>query len=477
MKKLDANLLKKYHNDIFFNYSEYPTKDNWDYKFTSEDYKKQLDDWLSKNKNEPIIFYVHTPFCEQLCYFCFCSKEITKNYENVKNYLYNYLFKEIDLLFNFLKEKNIKLNVKEIYFGGGSPTYYKQEDFKKLIDKLKNSFDFSQIGDFTVEIDPRRVDEEKLLFYHECGVNRLSFGVQDFDLAVQKRINRVQPPELFDKLLTKKVRDKFKVFNFDLLVGLPGQTNESIENTLDKVVQIRPTQIQPMLMHYDPFKRNYMVRMLKDGPLPDFFDRQHMFSIVEDKLTNAGYVRAGLESYALPTDPLSKAIDNENALYASLGTQTGAATNFVSIGSSGSGCLGEEYYSQNTYEQASYRKRIDEGKFPVFRGMKLTEDDKIRRHVIQFIRTYFKLNFSEVEKIFKIDFKKYFINELGLFDEFVKDQLVVISDNEMTVTGLGTNFTSQITNVFDKYNRINTSEDQLKIIEKQRPIIQTIQDF
>ena len=126
-----------------------------------------------------------------------------------------------------------------------------------------SSFDFSKIGDFTVEIDPRRVDEERLLFYHECGVNRLSFGVQDFDLAVQKRINRIQPPELFDKLLTKKVRDKYKVFNFDLLVGLPGQTNESIQKTLDKVVEIKPTQIQPMLMHYDPFKRKYMIKMLK----------------------------------------------------------------------------------------------------------------------------------------------------------------------------------------------------------------------
>ena len=104
MKKplLDANLLKKYHHDIFFNYSEYPTKDNWNYNFNNDEYKKSLDDWLNKNKKQPVLFYVHTPFCEQLCYFCFCSKEITKNYEHVKNYLYNYLFKEIDLLFNFL---------------------------------------------------------------------------------------------------------------------------------------------------------------------------------------------------------------------------------------------------------------------------------------------------------------------------------------------------------------------------------------
>ena len=298
MKKslLNANLLKKYHQELVYNYSEYPTKDNWSYDFKSEEYKKSLNVWLNKNKSEPILFYVHTPFCEQLCYFCLCSKEITKNYEGVKNYLYKYLFKEMDLLFSFLNEKKIKLNVKEIYLGGGSPTYFKPEEFKKLVDKMKSSFDFSNIGDFTIEIDPRRVDEDRLLFYHECGVNRLSFGVQDFDETVQKRINRVQPPELFDKLLTKKVRDIYKTFNFDLLVGLPGQTDKSIEKTLDKVVEIQPPQVQPMLLHYKPWVRKYQIKMLRDGPLPDFFDRKKLLNIASEKLVKAGYKRAGFES-------------------------------------------------------------------------------------------------------------------------------------------------------------------------------------
>jgi len=298
MKKtlLNANLLKKYHQNLVYDYTEYPTKSNWNYDYGSEDYKKSLEIWLKKNKNAPVLFYVHTPFCEQLCYFCLCSKEITQNYENVKKYLYNYLYKEIELLFNFLNEKNIKLNVKEIYFGGGSPTYYRAEEFKNLIDKLKGCFDFSKIGDFTVEIDPRRVDEEKLLFYNDCGVNRLSFGVQDFDLEVQKRINRVQPPKLLDKLLTRKVREKFKTFNFDLLVGLPGQTNKTMEETVDKIIKLRPPEIQPMMMHYKPQTRKYMIRMLKDGPLPDFFDRKLLYATLNEKLTKAGYTHNGYES-------------------------------------------------------------------------------------------------------------------------------------------------------------------------------------
>ena len=151
---LDANLIKKYHQDIVFNYAEYPTCDHWSFDFNSEDYKKSLVDWLPKNPDKKITFYVHIPFCEQLCWFCTCSKNITNEYEEVKEYL-KYLYKEIDMLFDFLKENNIKLNVQTVYFGGGSPTILSREDLKDLVDKLKGLFDFSKVVNFTVETDPR----------------------------------------------------------------------------------------------------------------------------------------------------------------------------------------------------------------------------------------------------------------------------------------------------------------------------------
>ena len=469
--KLSADIVKKYHQELVFNYSEYPTKNNWSYQFNDKEYKASLVDWIGRNKNEPILFYVHTPFCEQLCYFCLCSKEITKDYKHVKNYLYNYLFKEIDLLFKFLEEKKINLNVKEIYFGGGSPTYYKPEDFKALVDKMKSKFDFSNVGDFTVEIDPRRVDEEKLLYYNECGVNRLSFGVQEFDLEVQKRINRVQPAELFQSVLTKKVREKFNTFNFDLLVGLPGQTNESMEKTMDKVIDLKPPQIQPMLLAYKPWVRKYQIKMVKDGPLPDFFDRKELFKIVTDRLSKAGYKRAGFETYVLPDDPIDKAMKEKKAYFNSLGVQKGAATNFVAVGSSGQGVLGDEYYSQNYYSMSLYQKSLDEGKLPIYRGMKVSKDDRIRRHIMNDVRTYFKINFKEVENKFKIVFADYFKDELGSFDEHIKDGLIIISDKEFIVTELGTNFAPQIANVFDKYDPPSTTyEQRLKKIREVQAV-------
>ena len=470
MTKLDANLLKKYHKDIFFNYSEYPTKDNWDYNFNSESYKKSLVDWLKNNPKEPIMIYVHTPFCEQLCYFCFCSKEITTNYKKANDYLFNYLFKEIDMFFNFLNENNINLNAKEIYFGGGSPTYYNHEDFKKLTDKLKSKFEFKELNDFTVEIDVRRVDEEKLLFYNECGVKRLSFGVQDFDPEVQRRINRVQGVDLFEKVLTKKVREKFKVINFDILLGLPGQTNKSMQETVDRVIKLKPTQIQPMMLHYDPFKRKYMIKMLSDGPLPDFYDRQEYYEIVKSSLLKAGYIQAGFESYALPNDPLTESMKNEKALYNSLGTQTGQVTNFIAFGSSGSGCLGNKYYFQNFYEANKYRQAIDNNEFPIFRGLSLNEDDKIRRWIIQFLKTYFYLNINKVEEQFNINFKMYFTDEIPYVMDFVKDGLLKFEDNIISITNVGVHFIPQIVNIFDKYNRIKNYKDQKEIIEKQIPV-------
>ncbi len=467
MSKLleDIKLLKKYHTTLVNDYTEYPTKSHWDEGFGEDAYKKNLVKWISKNPEKKILFYVHTPFCEQLCYFCLCSKQITQDYEKVKNYLYNYLFKEIDLLKNFIEKNKIKLNVNEIYFGGGSPTYYKEEEFKNLVNKLKELFDFKNVDDFSVEIDPRRVDDKKLLFYNEHGVNRLSFGIQDFDNAVQTEINRIQPPELVSKLLTEEVRSKFNAINFDLLIGLPAQTVSSIDKTIEKVAKLKPTQIQTMYMHYKPQTRKYMIKMLRNVQLPDFYDRKAIFSKASEKLLSSGYNRAGFESYALPNDILSKSMDQGKAYYASLGTQKGDVTNFVAVGSSAHGCLGNDVYFQNFYEQNLYMDALDNNKFPIYRGMVLSTDDKIRQLIVKTIRTYFKISFEEINEKFKINFLDYFSSELKLLKNFEKDGLLNISNKDFNLTEVGQHFSPQVANVFDKYNRL-----EIDFVERETDI-------
>jgi len=454
MKKpsIDANLIKKYHQDIVYNYAEYPTKDHWILDFNGEDRKKALAEWLPRNSKKPIFLYVHIPFCEQLCWFCTCSKIITKDYEKVKDYLV-YLYKEIDLLFDFLNENKIKLNVETVFFGGGSPTILNREDLKKLVDKLKSLFDWSKVVNFTIESDPRRVDEDRLLYNNKvCGANRISFGMQDFDINVQRRVNREQPAELFKKILTKDVRKVYKEIAFDFLIGLPGQTTESIAITCDKIIELKPTLVQLSLMAYKPWVAKYQIQMLAEGPLPDFLERKELLEVIHKKLSTGGYIRTGFECYSLPDSPMTKAFEDGTAHYGASGHQTGGPVNFIAVGSSATSNLGDDYYFQNFYDIVSYKKFLDQGKLPTFRGMKLSKDDQIRQHVTQQLRSYFKIDFKNFEKKFAIDIKEYFSKEIEYLDGMIKDGLVIVSDEGVEMTLLGRDFSQNISNVFDKYD-------------------------
>ena len=325
------------------------------------------------------------------------------------------------MLEEHLVKNKINFNFKEIYFGGGSPTYFREEEFKYLINRIKKLINFDNLGDFTVEIDPRRVTEDRLLFYHEMGVNRLSFGIQDFDPDVQEEINRPQPPELLHKLMTDKVRKLFPTINFDLLIGLPKQNIQTISNTIKEVVKLKPSQLQTMYVHYKPGTRKYMIKMVRNEPMLDFFDRKAVFQKASELLIKSGYTRAGFESYSLPNDPLTKSMKEGRAVYNSLGTQKGDATNFIAVGSSAHGVLNDQFYFQNYYEQPLYRKALNEDRFPIYRGTRMTEDDVIRREVIRHIRTYFNVEYDFFENKYSKKFKNYFEKELNNLKVFEND--------------------------------------------------------
>ena len=471
MKKitLSANLIKKYHQDLVYNYSEYPTKDHWSFGFKDDEYKNALVNWLPKNQDKKIFFYVHIPFCEQLCWFCTCSKFITNDYEKVKDYL-NYLYKEIDLLFGFLNENKIKLNVGTVFFGGGSPTILNRKDLKELVDKLKGLFDWSKVENFTVESDPRRVDEDRLIYNHEvCGANRISFGMQDFDAEVQRRVNRIQPAKLFDDILTDKVRKIYKEIAFDLLIGQPGQTLESMEKTCDEIVRLKPTLVQLSLMAYKPWVAKYQVQMVAEGPLPDFLERKELLEVIHQKLKAGGYIRTGFECYSLPDSPMTKAFNEGETHYGAAGHQTGGRVNFIAVGSSSMSNLGNDYYVQNFYDLPSYRKALDKNMLPCFRGMKLLEDDKIRQHATQQIRSYFKLDFKNFKEQFNVDLTEYFSKEIKYLDGMIKDGLVEVSKDVILLTEIGRDFTQVIMNIFDKYDPPEKSyKERLETVKKAK---------
>lgn len=460
------NLTKKY-NTTGFMYTEYPHKSFWSTDFGDEAYRKALKNVLATPQETPLLLYVHIPFCEQLCWFCTCHMSITQEYDKAKAYL-KFLYKEIDLLHQFFEENHIRPNFREIHLGGGSPTFVREPEFDVLISKLRQIADIDHLDEFSIEIDPRKVDLAKMKYYRQKGMNRISFGVQDFDPEIQKAINRVQPPELIADLLTPEVRASFENgINFDLICGLPHQTPETIQATCERAAEMSPDRICLNYLHYSPQFAPHQKIML-DGrngrpeALPDFHERKLIFLRALEVLTKKGYVRTGYDHFAKPTDAVAKAMSEGKMKWNALGVTAGRYSDVIGIGVHSYSTLGE-YYAQNFYELPDYQKALEQGKFPIYRGHQLTCDDVIRRSVIQTLRNFFSIDFKSVEETFGISFKEYFKNELLTLREFVKDGIVEIHENSIVITELGHQFANLVARDFDKYYSGNVKARDLGV--------------
>ena len=275
--------------------------------------------------------------------------------------------------------------------------------------------------------------------------------------------------ELFDKILTKKVREVYKEIAFDLLIGQPGQTVKTMSKTCDEIIRLQPTLVQLSLMAYKPWVAKYQVNMLAEGPLPDFLERKEILNVIHKKFKNSGYLRTGFECYSLPDSPMTKAFEDGEAHYGASGHQPGGRVNFIAVGSSSMSNMGNDYYLQNFYDLNSYKKSIDKNQLPIFRGMKLSDDDKIRQHATQQVRSYFRLNYQNFKEQFNIDFEKYFEKEIKFLDEMIKDGLVLKNEKEIIVTDIGQDFVQNIMNIFDKYDPPSkTYSDRLATIKKAK---------
>lgn len=462
----NINLLKKY--DVYaFDYIEYPHKSFW-----VESKNKNNQDFLlsweqRESSTKPIMLYLHIPFCHELCSFCICHREITNNYSRATDYLYNSMFREIELVEKIFQQLGINPPISEVYFGGGSPTYLEPQDFTNLHKKLSSTFNISASADMTIEIDPRRIEPDRLDFYADLGINKLSFGIQDFDINVQRAINRIQPSELTENLLLNK-REKFSAVNFDLLVGLPQQTVQSIENTIKKCIEMSPDRVSLAYLHYGPKHHVHQRLMLKEGLLPDFYDRKSLFMTAVNELLNSGYIRTGFEHFALPSNSVAKAVKNGTAIYNSFGSTTGETDEVLAIGRSSYSTVGN-YYFQTTYDKEEYEKFLEHGVLPIHRFHKLSIDDQIRRHIIKSFRTYFTINFKNIEIQWNIIFVDYFKSEISKLMEFETDGLLNISNKSITLTEEGQHFSNLIGSVFDKYLKREPYKKEISIRVLQNP--------
>jgi oxygen-independent coproporphyrinogen-3 oxidase len=428
-------------------YTSYPTADRFVEAFGEADYLQALEqrrDGLSA-KAYPLSLYVHIPFCESLCYYCACNKIITKHHARGAEYL-RYLAREVDLNIEHLGQGQV---VSQLHLGGGSPTFLSDTELGQLMSMLRRNFNFAPGGEYSVEIDPRTVSRDRLAALAEHGFNRLSFGVQDFEPAVQKAVHRIQPAEQVFDLVGASRELGFESVNVDLIYGLPMQSPETFERTLEKVVQLRPDRIALYAYAHLP-ERFKPQRRIHAADLPPAASKLVMLSSAMRVLMDAGYVYVGMDHFALPTDALAVA-KRQGRLHRNFqGYSTQPDCDLIALGVSSIGRVGATF-SQNVKTLDEYYDLLNQGRLPVARGMALTRDDLVRRTVIMALMCQGSVLFESVELSHLVDFKHYFAAELEALAAMQDQGLLVLDALGIHVTELGWFFVRGVAMVFDRY--------------------------
>ncbi|MFN5255872.1 MAG: oxygen-independent coproporphyrinogen III oxidase [Limnohabitans sp.] len=441
-------------------YTSYPTADRFVEAFDQADHIQALTQRQNGTFGKPsaLSLYVHIPFCESLCYYCACNKIITKHKERSAQYL-TYLSKELDLHTRHLGRGQA---VSQLHLGGGTPTFMSDDELRQLMAMLRAHFSLVPGGEYSVEVDPRTVDEGRLAVLAELGFNRLSFGVQDFDSAVQKAIHRIQPAEQVFKLVQASRRLGFESVNVDLIYGLPLQTPESFERTLSQVQQLRPDRIALYAYAHLP-ERFKPQRRIHAEDLPAGGQKVAMLARSIDALTDAGYVYIGMDHFALPEDALAVA-KRQGRLHRNFqGYSTQADCDLIALGVSSIGRMGSTY-SQNAKTMEEYCDLLDQGLFPVVRGLALTRDDLIRRAVIMALMCQGHLQFEAINLAWLIDFKTVFAQELKLLQDMQEQGLVKLTDGGIQVTATGWFFVRGVAMVFDRYVQADCNRNRFSKI-------------
>lgn len=426
-------------------YTSYPTADRFVEAFTDEAYQQTLAQRRVGGVTLPLSLYVHIPFCESLCFYCACNKIITKHHERSAEYL-RYLNKEIELHVQYL---GCGQSISQLHLGGGSPTFFSDDELSSLMAIIRNNFDLAESGEYSIEIDPRTVDEKRLQHIANLGFNRLSFGVQDFDPEVQKAVHRIQPAEQVFKLVEAARAIKFDSVNVDLIYGLPKQTSQSFQQTLTQVVALRPERIALYAYAHLP-ERFKPQRRIDSYELPSGADKISMLSSALSTFIAAGYVYVGMDHFALPTDALAIA-KRQGRLHRNFqGYSTQPDCDLIGLGVSSIGRIGATY-SQNAKTLEDYYDFLDQGRFPVVRGLALSRDDLVRRAVIMALMCQGSLQFESIELAYLIDFKNYFAKELEALKEQENAGMLVMDSNGIQITDFGWYFVRAVAMQFDRY--------------------------
>ncbi|MBE9049696.1 oxygen-independent coproporphyrinogen III oxidase [Nostocales cyanobacterium LEGE 11386] len=442
--KFDLDMIKKYDTPAP-RYTSYPPATELTTEFTATDFQAAIA--ASNQRKSPLSLYFHIPFCQSACYFCGCNTVISNNKEIAKPYL-EHLVCEIK---NMAALINPERKVLQIHWGGGTPNYLDHNQVKFLWKHITQYFTIDPQAEISIEINPRYVDQDYIFFLREIGFNRISFGIQDFNRQVQVAVNRVQPEEMLFDVMSWIKAAKFESVNVDLIYGLPHQTLQTFRDTLHKTMALDPDRIVVFNFAYVPWMKPAQKNIPQEA-LPKPQEKLEILRMTIEELTNNKYIFIGMDHFAKYNDELTIAQRDRTLQRNFQGYTTHAETELLGFGATSISMLNDAYV-QNHKQLRDYYQAIAKDSLPISKGIKLTQDDMIRRDVIMWIMSHFHLNKRDIEEKYHISFDQYFSSELKALEPLEADGLLRILTNHIQITDIGRLLVRNIVVKFDTYNQ------------------------
>lgn len=432
-------------------YTSYPTADRFNTSFTAD----QLKSTLQQNIGiQPVSLYVHVPFCNTICYYCGCNKIITKDTSRADLYI-QYLDKELALLAQNWRGKPL---LAQLHFGGGTPTFLNNEQLSHIFASISRYFTLTTDGEYSIEIDPRKVTADTVAHLGKLGFNRMSVGIQDFNPAVQQAVNRIQSEAETRDVIEAARCNGFHSVSVDLIYGLPHQTEASMHCTLKHVLELKPDRIA--MYHYAHLPHLFKPqRRIDTNAVPDSRVKLDILQNTVQYLLEQGYIFIGMDHFARPTDELAIALSEGRLQRNFQGYSTHADCDLIAIGVSSISKIANTY-SQNEKELTAYYQALDEDRLPVMRGYQLNADDILRRQVIQDLMCRFQLSFQDYREAMQKPFQTYFAAEQTDLQQLSQLGLLNLSDDQLQVTPKGRLLIRNIAMIFDYYLRQKRTEAQ-----------------
>lgn len=443
MPVVPLELLKKY-DKAGPRYTSYPTAPHFQKSMDLEAVHEQISSALQSNDLQPLSLYFHVPFCKAVCLYCGCHTSACSDVNRISRYMQT-MMRELE---NFAKKYKSNRPVKQIHFGGGTPTHAGLEALRSVLMRVRQLFNVAADAEVALELDPRQISGSDLAELRGMGFNRVSFGIQDLDVQVQRAIARVQSPDMCASVVRMAREEGFESVNTDLIYGLPYQTLESQRRTLDFVIEkMRPDRLALFNFAYIPTLKPHQ-KAINATEMPSPEAKLAMLKQGIETLVAGGYEFIGMDHFALSQDSLARALRNGKLNRNFQGYTTMAGVDILAFGASSISQFANAYM-QNVKDENLYVELVDAGQAPYEKGIVLTPDDVLRRDVIMQILCTGVLDKQDVEQRYKISFDEYFEEALGKTHELQCDGLVEVASQKLVVTPLGRMFVRNLAMLFD----------------------------